>query len=116
MSRFLKTTFSDEDRTQKVFAPLRDVFRSPDLRNVLPGLALAAFLHNALGLALPMAILQIMDRVVANQSIETLVLLAIGILACLVLEELLRAVNSLVTGWLGARLRACGERQCPPPV
>lgn len=103
MSRFLKTTFSDEGSTEEVFAPLRDVFRSPDLRNVLPGLALAAFLHNALGLALPMAILQIMDRVVANQSIETLVLLAIGILACLVLEELLRAVNSLVTGWLGAR-------------
>ncbi|MDK9725861.1 MAG: ATP-binding cassette domain-containing protein [Sterolibacteriaceae bacterium MAG5] len=83
--------------------PLRDVFRSTDLRRVMPGLLLAALLYNVLGLALPMAILQIMDRVVVNQSLETLVLLVIGVLAGLILEELLRAVNGLVTGWLGAR-------------
>ncbi len=84
-------------------SPLADVFRSPDLRRVLPGLGLAALLYNLIGLALPLAILQVMDRVVANQSLETLVFLAIGVLAALVLEELLRAVNGLVTGWLGAR-------------
>ncbi|MDP2793786.1 MAG: ATP-binding cassette domain-containing protein [Sulfurisoma sp.] len=103
MSSFLNSLSSSLPTAQAVGHPLRDVFRSPDLRRVLPGLALAALLYNVLGLALPMAILQIMDRVVANQSMETLALLVLGVLAGLILEELLRAVNSFVTGWLGAR-------------
>ncbi len=83
--------------------PLTDIFRSPDLRRLLPGLALGAMLYNIVALALPMTILQIIDRVLANQSIETLVFLVCGVLAALVLEEFLRSINTLLTGWLGAR-------------
>ena len=83
--------------------PLADIFRSPDLRRLLPGLALGSLLYNIVALALPMAILQIIDRVLANQSVETLVFLVCGVLAGIVLEEFLRSINSLVTGWLGAR-------------
>lgn len=83
--------------------PLLEIFRSPDLRKVSPILAVAALLHNILGLVLPMAILQIMDRVVLNQSLETLTLLAIGVIVGLFVEELLQEVNGLVTSWLGAR-------------
>lgn len=83
--------------------PLTDIFRSPDLRRLLPGLALGSLLYNVIALALPMAILQIIDRVLANQSVETLVFLVCGVLAALVVEEFLRAINTLVTGWLGAR-------------
>jgi hypothetical protein len=52
-------------------SPLKEVLGSPDLRRVLPGLTLGALLYNILGLALPMALLQIMDRIVANQSLGT---------------------------------------------
>lgn len=83
--------------------PLTDIFRSPDLRRLLPGLAFCSLLYNVVALALPMAILQIIDRVLANQSVETLVFLVCGVLAALALEEFLRAINTLVTGWLGAR-------------
>ena len=103
MSSFLNSLRSGSPTGQAAGHPLRDVFRSPDLRRVLPGLALAALLYNLLGLALPMAILQIMDRVIVNHSLETLTLLVLGVLAGLILEELLRAANGVVTGWLGAR-------------
>lgn len=79
------------------------VLSSPDLRRVAPGLALSAFLSNLLALALPLAILQIMDRVVGNQSLETLAFLVGGIVVALVLEEVLRSISSVVTGWLGIR-------------
>jgi len=82
---------------------LRQVFNSPDLRRVLPGLAFSAFLSNVLALALPLTILQILDRVVTNQSIETLAFLLMGVVLALILEEVLRSTSSLVTSWLGAR-------------
>lgn len=82
---------------------LYQVFRSPDLRRLLPELGLASFLTNMLGLALPLAILQIMDRVVINKSLETLFYLILGILVALVFEQVLRIISSHVTGWLGAR-------------
>lgn len=87
----------------ETLTPLRQIFNSPDLRKVLPGLAISTFLSNVLALAVPLAILQIMDRVVSNQSIETLMFLVLGIIVAIVLEELLKSVNGLVTGWLGAR-------------
>jgi len=82
---------------------LRQLFRSPDLRRVLPGLGLSTLLINVLALALPLAILQILDRVVANQSLETLAFLVIGVVVALILEEILRGINGVVTSWLGAR-------------
>lgn len=84
-------------------SPIIDVFNASDLRKAGPVLATAALLHNILGLVLPMAILQIMDRVVLNQSLETLALLAIGVVVGLIIEELLVEVNGMVTSWLGAR-------------
>lgn len=82
---------------------LGQVFSSPDLMRVMPGLAFSAFLSNILALALPLTILQILDRVVVNQSIETLAFLLLGVVLALVLEEILRSTNSVVTSWLGAR-------------
>ncbi len=84
-------------------APVLEVLGSPDLRRVLPMLALAALFYNLLALALPLAILQIFDRVILNQSLATLALIAIGVFVALVLEEVLRGLNNRITGWLGAR-------------
>lgn len=79
------------------------LFHSADLRRVLPGLFVGSLMANILALALPLAILQIMDRVIVNQAMSTLVFLALGLVAALVLEELLRGVNAILTSWLGAR-------------
>ncbi|PIQ51096.1 MAG: hypothetical protein COW02_16680 [Comamonadaceae bacterium CG12_big_fil_rev_8_21_14_0_65_59_15] len=82
---------------------LRQIFDSADLKRQFPWLALAALSANILALALPLAILQILDRVMINQSLETLFLLVLGVIAALVLEVLLREASGLATGWLGAR-------------
>lgn len=79
------------------------LFHSADLRHVLPGIFVGSLLANLLALALPLAILQIMDRVIVNQAMSTLGFLALGLVAALVLEELLRGVNAILTSWLGAR-------------
>ncbi|TAK62128.1 hypothetical protein, partial [Methylobacter sp.] len=75
-----------ERPVERLANPLMGIFRSPDLQRVAPLLAVAALLYNILALVLPMAILQIMDRVVLNQSIETLALLVIGVVVGLVIE------------------------------
>ncbi|CAN7380224.1 ATP-binding cassette domain-containing protein [Pseudoduganella sp. LjRoot289] len=90
-------------RPSQLDGPLGQVLRSPDLRRAAPGLALSALLSNLLSLGLPLAILQIMDRVVANQALETLALLVTGIVVALLLEEVLRTVSASITGWLGIR-------------
>ena len=82
---------------------LRQLFHSPDLRRLLPWLGFSTLLSNVLALALPLAILQILDRVVSNQSLETLAFLIIGVIIALTLEEILRSINGHVTSWLGAR-------------
>jgi ATP-binding cassette subfamily B protein len=79
------------------------VLRNPDLRRVLPGLAISAFLSNLLALALPLAILQILDRVIANQALATLTFLTIGLTVAIVLEQILRLINGVITSWLTAR-------------
>ncbi len=81
----------------------RSLLRSADLRRVLPGLMFSALLSNLLALALPLAILQILDRVVKNQAMATLVFIAIGVTVALLLGELLHTLNGAVTSWLGAR-------------
>ncbi len=82
---------------------LSEVMKSDDLRRSLPRLAIAATLANFLAVTTPMAILQIMDRIVINRSLQTLTLLVIGIVVALILEELLKLISGHVTGWLGAR-------------
>ncbi len=82
---------------------LRQLLDSADLKRQLPWLGLSSFLSNILALALPLAILQILDRVVVNQSLETLTLLVLGVVIALVIEVALREISDLTTGWLGAR-------------
>jgi len=82
---------------------LRQLLNSSDLRKMIPGLGLSTFLSNLLALALPLTILQILDRVVSNHSIQTLTFLVIGVIVAIILEDTLRGINVQVTSWLGAR-------------
>ncbi|WP_045223208.1 peptidase domain-containing ABC transporter [Desulfonatronum thioautotrophicum] len=82
---------------------LSRILRSVDLRRVLPGLLLSSFLANILALALPIAILLLLDKIIVNQAYETLIVLLFCVVLALFLEEILRLLNSRITSWLGAR-------------
>ena len=59
---------------------------------------------NLLGLALPLAILQVYDRIVPHVATATLTLLMAGIACALVLEAILRITRSHVIAWSAMKL------------
>ena len=59
---------------------------------------------NLLGLALPLAILQVYDRIVPHGATATLTLLMTGIACALVLEAILRITRSYVIAWSAMKL------------
>lgn len=63
---------------------------------------------NLLGLALPIVILQVYDRVIPNQTTETLMALLTGLVAVLVIDGLLRVARGYLTSWTGAQF----EHRC----
>ena len=54
---------------------------------------------------MPVALLQIYDRVIPNNSLNTLTLFAIGLLVVLILEAVFNIGGSYITGWSAARLQ-----------
>lgn len=77
-------------------------------------LLLATLFINLLSLAMPLALLQIYDRILPNAAESTLSLLIIGVGTALILEAFLRLGRSYVSGWMGARfeyLAGCGAMQ-----
>ncbi|MBF0560845.1 MAG: ATP-binding cassette domain-containing protein [Alphaproteobacteria bacterium] len=73
------------------------------LRSMLPELGLATTVINILNLALPLALLQIYDRIIPHQSASTLGLLILGVVLALVLDGLVKIGRNYITGWLGSR-------------
>lgn len=73
------------------------------LKSNMFDLAIASLFLNILGLALPMSLLQVYDRILPNKSTGTMVLLLVGVLGALLLESLLNFARSYITGWVGAR-------------
>lgn len=63
----------------------------------------ASFTLNLLALVMPIVILQTYDRIVPNNSHETLLLLVVFVAAALVLDAFLRLGRTYVTGWAAAR-------------
>ncbi len=63
----------------------------------------ASLTLNLLALALPIVILQTYDRIVPNNSRDTLLLLIVGVGAALVLDSILRLGRGHITGWAAAR-------------
>ena len=73
------------------------------LKSNIFDLAVASLFLNLLGLALPLSMLQIYDRILPNHSVGTMVLLLVGVLAALLAESVLSYGRSHITGWIGAR-------------
>jgi ATP-binding cassette subfamily C protein LapB len=59
----------------------------------------ASIVINLLGLALPLAILQMYDRVIPHAASSTLLFLILGVCLALVLEAILRITRSQVIAW-----------------
>lgn len=59
---------------------------------------------NTLGLAMPLVILQIYDRIIPNQSHETLFYLMAGLFSVMVIDTILKIVRSHVSGWSASYL------------
>jgi ATP-binding cassette subfamily C protein LapB len=59
----------------------------------------ASIVINFLGLALPLGILQVYDRIIPNSATATLAMLGIGIGIALVVETILRIVRGRVLAW-----------------
>jgi ATP-binding cassette subfamily C protein LapB len=77
----------------------------------MPDLILASLFLNVLSLALPVALLQVYDRIIPNKSEGTLQLLVLGVGTALLFEAILRLGRSTITGWVGARfehMAGCG--------
>ena len=114
MSNNQSKPFSRVGSQEKRFIPkidvkgirsLRKVLASRDVRRLIPVIVLTSLMTNLLALALPLGMLQIFDRVLKNQSVDTLVVLTIGIVLMMILEEVLKGINATVTNWLGARFK-----------
>lgn len=67
------------------------------------GLLVSSLFINLLGLAFPIVLLQIYDRIIPNQSKETLVVLILIVLGALLLETILKIMRAYVSSWANAR-------------
>ncbi|MBG0790473.1 MAG: ATP-binding cassette domain-containing protein [Desulfovibrionaceae bacterium] len=59
---------------------------------------------NVLALALPLALMQIYDRIIPNSSFSTLGWLIIGVATAIILETALKIVRGFISNWFSARL------------
>ena len=76
---------------------------------------------NLLALAFPLLMLQLYDRILPHQSLETLALIAIAVGIAVALESVMRVVRSYATAWISARFEhkamlAVTERALAEPL
>ncbi|MBI1274331.1 MAG: ATP-binding cassette domain-containing protein [Alphaproteobacteria bacterium] len=64
-----------------------------------------SFIMHFFTLAMPLFSMAVYDRVIGAQAIDTLPLLALGVLAAIGIEMILRLLRTRLAGWIGAR---CG--------
>lgn len=74
-----------------------------DTKGVKGYVGVASVMLNVLALAMPLALLQIYDRIIPNSSQGTLVILMAGVATAVILEALLRVARSEIVGWAGVK-------------
>ncbi len=73
------------------------------LRRGAAYIGVSTFFLNLLALALPLALLQVYDRIIPNEALDTLTLLLSGVVVAVLLEALMRVARADVIGWSGAQ-------------
>lgn len=63
----------------------------------------SSFLINILALALPMLTLQVYDRILPNNAVDTFRYLLFGLIAVMIAETFLKGIRSWLAGWSGAK-------------
>ncbi|MBF0271869.1 MAG: ATP-binding cassette domain-containing protein [Magnetococcales bacterium] len=66
-------------------------------------LGVTSLLINLLGLMVPLLLMQVFNRIIPNQAVNTLSMLVITVLVALVVESAIQTLRSHVVGWIGAR-------------
>lgn len=72
-------------------------------RNVIASLFIASLSINLLSLAFPLALLQIYDRIIANNAFETLFMLCLIVLIALIFEAIFKVIRFCITSWSDAK-------------
>ena len=72
-------------------------------RDVIKITLLSSFFINILALAFPLALMQVYDRVIPNQTYSTLVTLCVGVVIAISLETVLRIARSYINLWADAK-------------
>lgn len=67
-------------------------------------LLVSSALINMVSLAMPLALLQIYDRIIPNTAESTLAFLIVGVFTALIFEVLLRMGRDYLNGWKGAQM------------
>ena len=67
--------------------------------NISLPVTFGSIVANLLGLAMPLVILQVYDRIIPNQAIATFTLLILGLITALCLEAAMRTARAWLTGW-----------------
>ena len=75
------------------------------MRGYRAELLVASAAQNILSLALPITILQVYDRIIPNQSLNTLGVFLVALAIILVIDFLLSIGRFYITGWTGARIQ-----------
>ncbi|MCV6574387.1 MAG: ABC transporter transmembrane domain-containing protein [Cohaesibacter sp.] len=89
------------ERLRTIFAPpssMQSMWFSHLIR-VPKRIIAASFVINSLGLAMPIVILQIYDRIIPNLSYNTLLYLMLGLSAVIIIDTILKVIRSHVSGW-----------------
>jgi len=68
-----------------------------------PDILICSLIINFLSLALPMISLQVYDRIIPNQALETFTYLLAGMALVLVFDTILKIGRSWLAGWAGAK-------------
>jgi len=68
-----------------------------------PSILLSSVIINIFALALPMVILQVYDRIIPNQALESFSFLIIGLVIVIILDSMLKIFRSLLLSKEGAR-------------
>lgn len=78
------------------------IFTPPKIWRI-PSVLFASLAINILALAMPIVILQVYDRIIPNQAVDTFLFLIIGMLFVLVLDTALRIFRTRLLSWEGAK-------------
>ena len=70
---------------------------------------ISSFFINRLGLALPLVVLQVYDRIIPNTALATLAYLMVGLMIVIVLETSMKIARAYVMGWRALHTSYCME-------